>query len=154
MKKPKPIEFVENERGCFICTSHGRTRGGYPRLNRGGKWQHLSRWLWAECFGEIPKGYYVCHRCDNPACINPEHFFLGTPKMNTADMIAKSRDHCMGERHSQAKLNANEVREIRRLYRRGVSRLQLARKFGVKEGTIQSIVYRTSWRSVQEGAVA
>lgn len=49
------------------------------------------RWAWAQRHGPIPAGMYICHRCDTPRCVNPDHLFLGTPSDNTRDAIAKGR---------------------------------------------------------------
>ncbi len=58
---------------------------------RGGQqWLH-HRFVWTEHNGPIPKGMCVCHHCDEPACINPDHLFLGTHQDNMQDMINKKR---------------------------------------------------------------
>lgn len=49
---------------------------------------HLS-WIFA--YGKIKKGYYICHKCDNPSCVNPEHLFLGTQSDNMQDCVRKNR---------------------------------------------------------------
>ncbi len=77
----------------------------------------------------------VCHRCDNPLCINPSHLFLGMGDDNHRDMVAKGRN-ARGERHGMAKLTDKEVEEIRELRRSGMVLAEIAKRYGVHLGTI------------------
>lgn len=65
--------------------------GGYGFLRVSGQPRQAHRHVWEECFGPIPEGMYVCHHCDNPPCVNPEHLFLGTQSDNMRDREAKGR---------------------------------------------------------------
>lgn len=88
-----------------------------------GKQQHASRAVWEEAHGPIPEGHLICHHCDNRPCFELLHLFLGTPKDNTQDCIAKGRFHfhpenltkphpMPGERNGRAKLKRTDVENI------------------------------------------
>lgn len=95
--------------------------------------------------GQIPSNMFVCHRCDNPACVNPGHMFLGSSRDNINDMLSKGRT-LKGEKNNGAKLKEHQVTEIKKIYLAGnVSSRVLAKQFGVGKGTILKIVNGEAW---------
>lgn len=76
--------------GCWIWMRH-KMKKGYGRLRVKGKKMVASRASWVAHNGDIPDGMHVCHRCDNPSCVNPSHLFLGTARDNVQDCISKGR---------------------------------------------------------------
>lgn len=118
------------------------------------------RFSYEHFVGPIPDGMMVCHKCDNPRCVNPEHLFLGNAKDNMADAASKGR-MSSGQRHTGfqpkgegvycAKLSAEVVRFIREHHsprHEQFSASALARKFGVSVTAIQYAVTGRNWKSV------
>jgi hypothetical protein len=97
--------------------------------------------------GPLLEKEQVCHHCDNPSCVNPEHLFSGTTQDNTADMVQKGRNS-RGESRPASKLNANKVAEIRNRHGLGEGIRALAREFGVSQRAIQYVVRRIYWKDV------
>jgi len=121
---------------------------GYGNFSLGGgKFINSHRLSWRFAYGYLPKrNIFVCHRCDNRKCVNPNHLFLGTAKENTRDMISKGRlrkrGSMRGENGPNAKLTLEEVREIRAL--RGTHR-EIADRFGVSRSAISMIRSGLNW---------
>lgn len=99
-------------------------------------------------YGAIPDGMFVCHRCDNPPCVNPGHLFLGTQADNMSDMWRKGRGASPFHARPLAKLTEEDVREIRRVVRSGVPQSEMAAKYGVSRPTISNLIARKTWAHV------
>lgn len=94
---------------------------------------------------------YVCHHCDNRLCCNPAHLFLGTPRQNTQDMLAKGRES-RGSSHPGALLHERDVAAIRRCVRAGAPLHELARTLGVNYSTVRAAAFGQNWKHVDEPA--
>ena len=149
--RTRPMVFKVTDSGCYDVVSHKPNDYGYPRITVGREIRGTHRFVWEECYGPIPEGMLVCHRCDNPRCINPEHLFLGTIEENNRDRDNKGRQ-ASGERQSKSKLTYRDVVTIRDRCSRGHSKNGihgLAAEFGVTDATIAAVVNRRTWKCVQ-----
>lgn len=150
----------EPNSGCWLWTAYVDS-SGYGRFTIkgvGGLAHRLSLAIFRE---PAPDDLFVCHKCDNPSCVNPDHLFVGTHQDNMADMIAKGR-HAHGATHAfvknpmlcargegkplSSKLTDAAVREIRTLL--GTNR-DIGKRFGVDAAQISRIRTGKAWGHVQ-----
>lgn len=132
--------------GCLEWTGL-RNKFGYGRhyVNR----QHVAahRFAYARANGPIPKGLQVCHSCDNRACCEPSHLFVGDAFDNMGDANAKGR-HAHGGRHGRSKLTEADIPRIRALLAAGLSQQAVADVFGVDQTQISRIKLGQLWGHV------
>jgi hypothetical protein len=136
---------------CWEINNPDEHRGGYGRVWFQNSGVTAHRFSWMIHFGDIPKGMEVCHKCDNPPCVNPNHLFLGTHLDNMRDAYSKNRVPILaGTMQTQAKLNDEKVRFIRQNYKKGIKTYNyFAQLFGVDQALIARVVKGTKWRHVQ-----
>jgi DNA-binding transcriptional regulator YiaG/predicted RNA-binding Zn-ribbon protein involved in translation (DUF1610 family) len=152
---------------CWLWTG-SPDKKGYGRIwgRNDGANIPAHRLSYALAYGAIVPGLLVCHSCDNPPCVNPEHLFLGTPKQNTQDAYHKGRlatgaqhgahthpermRHISGGRctNGTAKLTDHDVRQIRASLLSGVSQAQIARRYGVSKYLIYNLAHGKTYRYV------
>lgn len=140
---------VQKSDGCWLWTG-SRFASGYGQLKVGGKRatpQRAHRISWELHFGPIPSRLVVCHSCDTPLCVRPDHLFLGTNADNSADMTSKARQ-IKGEHHWAAALTEPIVRTIREKHAMGSTIMELARQYSRSHGCISHIVHGRSWKHV------
>lgn len=141
---------IRNDNDCWEWTA-GRTSRGYGKFWIFGRTKSAHRVGFELVYGPIPERLFVCHSCDNPPCINPEHWFLGTQGDNIKDAFRKGRielSRIRGENHGQAKLTEDDVLEIREKTVQGISGTYLAKIFGVTPSCICLIVNRKNWNHI------
>ena len=130
----------KGERDCWEWQASRHPRSGYGQVNQSGRMKKAHRVAWEFTNGAIPNGIYVCHKCDNPPCCNPNHLFLGTQLDNMNDCGKKGR--------KQTILSEEQVIEIRRLYlTENITQAAIGKIFGVSNKVVSEIVKGNhSWK--------
>lgn len=138
----------EPNSGCWLWLE-GVNRTGYGRVRWNGRAQLAHRLSFAAANGPIPSGRVICHRCDNPGCINPDHLFCGTAHDNSADMRRKGRSSdgrprpsVRGEKNGHAKHSEEimiAVRDAAGTYK------EIARRFGVSKTSVGYVKRGIQW---------
>jgi hypothetical protein len=139
----KKIDSLNNPNNCWEWTA-SKTGGGYGQFKVNKKPFAAHRWSAQYLAGLSITDMVVCHKCDNPKCVNPEHLFVGTQQDNKNDCVNKKR-HCYGINHYKTKLTENDVRYIRNSNKSGY---QLAKDFNVTEQHIGHIKNYRTWKHI------
>lgn len=144
------LSYIDRSGVCWVWTGT-TTRKGYGQFSLGRRDEGSDmahRLAWEQDHGPIPEGMQVCHRCDNPPCVNPEHLFLGSAAENQYDKRRKGRA-ARGERNGGGgKLTADDVRTIRANLSTGATCAAEARRTGVSRTMIYAIRDRRKWNHV------
>ncbi len=118
---------------------------GYGRITVNWRGTRAHRVSWELRNGPLSPGAVVCHRCDNRACVNPDHLFVGTQADNMRDMVTKGRN-ARGEKCGPAKVTDRQAVEIRLLRKAGFPNRELAGAFGVSRNMIEKVTTGQTWK--------
>lgn len=161
LKRFEDKYIFEPNTGCWLWTAASDS-SGYGMIRAGENYMSKAhRVSWRLYRGEIPQDMYVCHTCDTPSCVNPNHLFLGTHTDNMRDMASKGRSSgagslgmINGENNGQSKLTEEAVKDIRKRYRRGNryhvgNTRELAHIYGIRPDYVFKIYSRKVWKHVK-----
>lgn len=128
---------------CWLWTA-GKNKGygAFALTHKQQKKAH--RFSWEMENGPVPKNLQVCHRCDNPLCVRPDHLFLGSHDENHRDKVEKGRSP-KGSRSGRTFLTENDVLDIRHFAKDGWPSVLLAELYHIKKETIDAIRQRKTW---------
>ena len=139
---------IDEDTGCWNW-NRGKSTRGYGMLSFGGE-DKAHRVAYKEYIGDIPPGQVICHRCDNPSCVNPEHLFAGTQGDNIKDMDSKGRRNpAKGSANCNSKITETDVKEIRDRFNSGENYRDLMEEFGYKShSSFYAMVKGKNWGHV------
>lgn len=145
---------VDKTDGCWGWAG-GKNAQGYGQFYFRDSWVLAHRASWMIANGPIPKGMFVCHHCDNPQCVRPDHLFAGTNLDNVRDSVRKGRHifagrhGSRGESNNAARLTEQIVREIRAAHAGGETQDSICRRLGILPGHMSKIINGSLWRHVK-----
>jgi hypothetical protein len=128
--------------GCWLWIGCTNRKGYGAMVGKRREWLMAHRLAWELRFGSIPSGKHVCHKCDTPGCVNPDHLFIGTCSDNHADMVAKRRS-TFGTRNPMSKLSEKDVLAIRSDTR---TEEQIAKDYHINRSNVGWIRRRQTWQ--------
>lgn len=142
-------KFQEMPSGCWEWQK-GKSSAGYGAFSFKGKNIQAHRFAYEAFTGEIKEGLSVCHKCDNPPCVNPAHLFLGTHTDNMQDKFKKGRANMpVGEKIWTSKITRKDVLKIRKLYeRKKHTQKMIAEEFGLSQSHVSFIILNKGWKHV------
>jgi hypothetical protein len=131
---------------CWLWTKAKDKDGyGFFKVNR--KMIKAHRYMWQLLHGPITSDVLVCHTCDNPTCVKPEHLFIGTHQDNVNDQKSKGRT-LPGSKNPAAKLTVDDVKEIRFLVHSGWTQTAISEAYGVSQVQIGKVINEQCWHGV------
>ena len=144
--KLEAYSIPEPNSGCWLWLAYTNSNG-YGTVVENGKSRAAHRASYEEYKGPIPEGMLVCHRCDTPSCINPDHLFLGTYSDNSRDCVSKNRHSSRkGTDNGRASVTEEQVlRIIKDLEESYVTLKDLAQKHNVSPATVGRINAGHNW---------
>lgn len=132
--------------GCWLW--QGGKQRGYGKFTVRSKSIKAHRFSYQYYRGDIPPGMFVCHTCDTPACVNPDHLFIGTAKDNARDKEKKGRgNQVRGRDHYCAKLTPEQAMEI---FNAKGHNLKIAQAYGVSDSLVRHIKAKRKWKHIHE----
>lgn len=138
--------FPEPNTGCWLW-SGSLSPDGYGVMSIKGKTVRAHREVYKYFKNSaITPDVFICHSCDTPSCVNPDHLFEGTPAENSQDMVNKDRQ-ARGEKNGRAKLTESDVKEIRRIRAENpkLRQVDIAQMFGVSQVMISYVLISKNW---------
>lgn len=139
---------VNKTDGCWLWTG-SRNSDGYGRYSKS---ERAHQAAYRNLVGPIPEGMCVCHKCDVPECVNPDHLFIGTQGDNNRDRNAKGRTSRasvnQGSAHGMSVLDETTVERIRDMRAYGLKLREIGGVFGVSEATVSLVARGLRWTHV------
>jgi hypothetical protein len=133
---------IKNECWEWIRRKH---RQGYGQFGYKRKYMLAHRASWILFKGDIPENMSICHKCDNPSCVNPEHLFIGTHADNMIDAFMKNRKSTKGYKHPRSKVTNETIEKIFKLRAKGMTQLAIGLICGICQHMVSKILRKKHW---------
>lgn len=141
--------LIPDENGCMIWNGAKSKKGYGGFVGHNKKMTNVHRYSYSLYNGVIPTGMSICHTCDNPSCVAPNHLFAGTQKENVHDMLRKKRGKDnSGIKNGMSKLTEEKVSLIKKHIKENIlSLIEIGELFEISPPVISSIKHGRAWKN-------